>query len=176
MSGDAKKVRATARPLAEPVPLGECDRRLIGVLQEGLPLFIRPFQVIAERIGVSESDVLRRIGAWLEAGAIKRFGVVVRHHELGYTANAMLVQDIPEARVGELGRTLAEAEGVTLCYRRPRVLPHWPYNLFCMIHGQDRSAVTTRIAELRQALNLEECAHDVLFSRTRFKQTGARYA
>lgn len=176
LSGDAKTVRATARPLAEPVPLGECDRRLIGVLQEGLPLFIRPFQVIAERIGLSESDVLRRIGAWLEAGAIKRFGVVVRHHELGYTANAMLVQDIPEARVGELGRALAEAEGVTLCYRRPRVLPHWPYNLFCMIHGQDRTEVTTRIAELRQTLNLEDCAHDVLFSRTRFKQTGARYA
>jgi hypothetical protein len=45
-----------------------------------------------------------------------------------------------------------------------------------MIHGQDRSAVTTRIAELRQTLILEDCAHDVLFSRTRFKQTGARYA
>lgn len=176
LSGEAKTVRSAVRTPVAPMTLGECDRRLIAVLQEGLPLFIRPFQLIAERIGLSEPDVLGRIKRWLEEGAIKRFGVVVRHHELGYTANAMLVQDIPDAQVGELGRALAEAEGVTLCYRRPRVLPDWSYNLFCMIHGQDRSAVTARIAELRQTLQLNACAHDVLFSRTRFKQTGARYA
>ena len=176
LKGEAKTVRAAARTLAPPVTLAECDRRLIAVLQEGLPFFIRPFQAIAERIGLSEPDVLGRIGAWLEDGAIKRFGVVVRHHELGYTANAMLVQDIPDAKVGEFGRALAEAEGVTLCYRRPRVLPTWPYNLFCMIHGQDRAAVISRINDLRAELGLADCAHDILFSRTRFKQTGARYA
>jgi DNA-binding Lrp family transcriptional regulator len=174
--GDKQKQVAVARPVKPMVPMEEAERRLVSVLQEGLPLFIRPFSLIAERIGASESEVLGRIARWLEDGAIKRFGVVVRHHELGFRANAMLVHDIPDDRVSELGRALAEEHDVTLCYRRPRILPDWPYNLFCMIHGRERSEVEGIIADLRQRHGLTECPHDILFSLTRFKQNGARYA
>ncbi len=176
LDGQAGKQVAAVRPVAPTAPIDEAERRLVSVLQEGLPLFIRPFALIAERIGASESEVLARIGRWLEDGVIKRFGVVVRHHELGYRANAMVVHDIPDERVGEIGRALAEEPAVTLCYRRPRVLPEWPYNLFCMIHGRERSDVEATIAELRRRHGLEDRPHDVLFSLTRYKQQGACYA
>jgi len=176
LHGGQKKSAAAASPVQPAALIDESERRLVGVLQEGLPLFIRPFALIAERIGASESEVLGRIGRWLEEGAIKRFGIVVRHRELGYTANAMLVHDISDERVGELGRALAEEPAVTLCYRRPRRLPDWPYNLFCMIHGRERAEVEAIIAGLRERHGLADCAHDVLFSLTRFKQNGARYA
>ena len=176
LHGESRKTCMAARVLQPASPIGEAERRLVSVLQEGLPLFMRPFALIAERIGISENEVMGRIGNWLDDGAIKRFGVVVRHRELGYKANAMLVHDIPDARVCELGRALAEEPAVTLCYRRPRVLPDWPYNLFCMIHGRERSEVEAIIADLRQRHGLADCAHDVLFSLTRFKQNGARYA
>jgi siroheme decarboxylase len=176
LNGGKQKCVATAQPVQPVALMDEAERRLVSVLQEGLPLFIRPFALIAERIGASEIDVLGRIKRWLEEGAIKRFGVVVRHHELGYRANAMLVHDIPDDRVSDIGRALAEEPAVTLCYRRPRRLPDWPYNLFCMIHGRERGEVEATIAELRQRHGLEACAHDTLFSLTRFKQNGARYA
>ncbi len=176
LSGNAEK-RPVAAPAVPPAaPLGEAERRLVSVLQEGLPLFSRPFALIAERVGSSEAEVLGHIRRWQAEGAIKRFGVVVRHHELGYTANAMLVHAIADDRVSEIGRALAEEPAVTLCYRRPNHLPEWPYNLFCMIHGRERSEVEGTIAELRQRHGLADCAHDVLFSLTRFKQNGARYA
>ena len=175
LGGKTKNV-AVARPVKPVEPMNEAERRLVSVLQEGLPLFMRPFSLIAERIGASESDVLGRIGRWLEEGAIKRFGVVVRHHELGFRANAMVVHDIADDRVSELGRLLAEEPAVTLCYRRPRVLPDWPYNLFCMIHGRERGEVEDIIAELRQRHGLLDATHEVLFSLTRYKQNGARYA
>ena len=176
LNGKGEKHQTQARPFAPPSPLGELERRLVMALQEGLPLFIRPFQVLASRVGCDESEVLERISRWCEEGVIKRFGVVVRHHELGYTANAMLVQDIPDALVAQLGETLAREPGVTLCYQRPRVAPDWPYNLFCMIHGQARAEVEAKIIELRERLELGSYTHDTLFSLTRFKQTGARYA
>ena len=175
LHGQTRKTHATARAVQPAAPIDEAGRRLVSVLQEGLPLFMRPFALIAERIGASESEVMGRIGSWLEDGAIKRFGVVVRHRELGYMANAMVVHDIPDQRVAELGRALAEEPAVTLCYRRPRVLPDWPYNLFCMIHGRERGEVEAIIADLRQRHGIDECTHDVLFSLTRFKQKGARY-
>jgi DNA-binding Lrp family transcriptional regulator len=164
------------QPFAPPPPLDEPERRLVMALQEGLPLFIRPFAVLASRIGCDESEVLERIRRWCAEGIIKRFGVVVRHHELGYTANAMLVHDVPDALADAIGDQLARAAGVTLCYLRPRQLPQWRYNLFCMIHGQARAEVEERIASLRTQFSLTGYAHDVLFSRTRFKQNGARYA
>jgi len=167
---------AAAHRVSPAPPIDEAERRLVSVLQEGLPLFIRPFALIAERVGASESEVLGRIGRWLEDGVIKRFGVVVRHRELGYQANAMLVHDIADDRVGDIGRALAGEAAVTLCYRRPRALPEWPYNLFCMIHGRERAEVEAAIADLRRRHGLGDCPHEILFSLTRYKQQGARYA
>ena len=175
LNGGAKRTAPVVQAFTPPRPLEELERRLVMALQEGLPFFIRPFQVLAQRVGCEEVEVLERIRRWCDEGIIKRFGVVVRHHELGFRANAMLVHDIPDAEVERIGNALAQAEGVTLCYRRPRVLPDWPYNLFCMIHGQAREEVEARIATLRREVGLDSCAHEILFSLTRFKQTGAKY-
>jgi DNA-binding Lrp family transcriptional regulator len=151
------------------------DQSLVSLLQEGLPLVPRPYAELAARAGLSESAVRERIASWSEDGTIKRFGVVVRHHELGYTANAMVVWDVPDERVDEIGRCFADFDCVSLCYRRPRRLPAWPYNLFCMIHGRNRAVVQARVRELARAVGLEDVPHLPLFSRRRFKQRGARY-
>ena len=157
---------------SSPTVLDEIERRLVMALQEGLPLFIRPFSVLASRVGCDEGEVLERIRQWCSDGIIKRFGVVVRQQEFDRDANAMLVHDIPEEDVGRIAGLLAREPGIALCYVRPRALPDWPYNLFCMIHGQVREEVLAKIAELRRRLDLDAYAHDILFSLTRFKQNG----
>jgi DNA-binding Lrp family transcriptional regulator len=148
---------------------------LIEAIQEGLPLVPRPYREIGARLGMSEQTVIERLRAMIDAGIIKRLGVVVRHHELGYCANAMVVWDVPDERVDGTGRQLGDIDCVTLCYQRPRRLPDWPYNLFCMVHGQDRDEVLACIARLVDALGLGDIRHAVLFSGRRFKQRGARY-
>lgn len=168
----------------EPITLGNADggcelpvieRQLIGALQGGLALEPRPFATLAARVGLSEGEVIDCIARWVDEGLIRRFGVVVRHHELGLEANAMCVWDVPDAEVSALGRRLAQEAAVTLCYRRSRVLPDWPYNLFCMIHGSAREEVVAAREDLAARLGLDRYPHTVLFSCRRFKQTGARY-
>ncbi len=151
------------------------DAPLIGAIQGGLALVERPFRVVAREIGGTESGVIRRIGDWLSEGTIKRFGVIVRHHELGYRANAMAVWDVPDTDVEALGCRLGNVPWVTLCYRRRRHRPDWPFNLYCMIHGRERDAVRQRIEQLVTDHGMAGYAHAVLFSRQRFKQRGARY-
>jgi DNA-binding Lrp family transcriptional regulator len=124
---------------------------------------------------LSEEEVIGRLKTLVETGIIKRLGLIVRHHELGFAANAMVVWDIHDDQVGDIGRRMAELPFVTLCYRRPRRPPDWPYNLFCMIHGRDRHIVLAQIAELRGALGLSQVPYAVLFSLRRFKQRAARY-
>ncbi|WJW75435.1 AsnC family transcriptional regulator [Thiohalobacter sp. IOR34] len=156
-------------------PLAADDRRLIEAIQRGLPLVARPYAAVGERLGMSEGEVLARLARLLEDGVIKRLGVVVRHRELGYRANAMVVWDVPDATVDRLGQCLGQFEFVTLCYRRPRRLPDWPYNLFCMIHGKDRAAVLDKVDFLVERCGLQGIAREVLFSGRRFKQRGAIY-
>ena len=108
-------------------------------------------------------------------GIIKRFGVIVRHRELGFRSNAMVVWDVPDESVCMTAKRLTEDPAVTLCYRRPRRLPDWPYNLFCMVHGRDRGSVLEKIDLLGRAAGIHELPFSILFSRRRFKQRGARY-
>jgi len=166
----------------DPVDLGEMDRSLLATLQEGLPLVSRPYHLLARQLGLSERTVLERLRYWLEQGVIKRLGVIVkrlgvivRHRALGYRANAMVVWDIPDAKVGAAGRALATEAGVNLCYRRPRRLPHWPYNLFCMMHGREHEQVLERVGQIRVNRGLATYPHAVLFSTRCFRQRGAYY-
>ncbi|MCG8356016.1 MAG: AsnC family protein [Kiloniellales bacterium] len=151
------------------------DLDLIAALQDGLPLVPRPYACLGQRIGLSEAEVIARLRGLIDRGVIRRFGVIVRHRALGYRANAMVVWDLPEAEVGAAGARLAALPYVTLCYRRPRRLPDWPYNLFCMIHGTDRDEVLCQVAAAARDCGLEKAMREVLFSTRCFKQRGARY-
>ncbi len=151
------------------------DQQLIAAIQDGLEFTGKPFARIASQLGISEQKVLNRLQQMKDDGIIKRLGVVVRHRELGFKANAMVVWDIPDDRVTEVARRIASFECVTLCYQRPRRLPEWSYNLFSMIHGKDRDSVLARLDDLIELLDLHDIKHQPLFSTRRFKQRGARY-
>ncbi len=151
------------------------DRQLLAALQDGLPLTARPYADIGAAVGLDEADVIARLAALRDAGVIKRMGLVVRHHENGYRANAMVTWNVPDALVSEIGRKLAAYPFVTLCYRRTRRPPVWPYNLFCMIHGKDRTTVEAAIRTLSAESGMAAYPRQVLFSRRRFKQRGAYF-
>lgn len=149
---------------------------LIGEIEAGLPLVPKPYAEIANRLGVTESQVINALEELKADGCIKRFGVIVRHRELGYLANAMVVWDVPDQSVNQIGELFGHAAFVTLCYRRPRRLPNWPYNLFTMIHGIDRNHVLKQVDRLRDLVPDSELPSEILFSGRRFKQRGARYS
>lgn len=149
--------------------------RIIHKLQRGIPITCRPFANLWPENPSKERETIEQVLSWKRSGIIKRFGVVVRHHELGYDSNAMVVWDVPDDQVSEFGSLAAQMPEVTLCYKRPRQLPEWPYNLFCMIHGKCREEVLDRIKVLSDTTNLCNFPSKTLFSKQRFKQRGAHY-
>lgn len=156
--------------------LSDSDRLLIRAVEHGLPLCPRPYQAIARQLNTSEEDVILRLQQLRDKGAIKRYGVVVRHKELGYTANGMVVWNVPDDKVDEVGTCIGQYSYVTLSYRRPRHLPHWPYNLFTMVHGSSREEVRQKVEEICENCDLQDIDHTILFSTRRFKQRGASYS
>lgn len=163
-----------AAPAHRAPPVADADRPLAALVEAGLPLVARPYAEWAASIARSEAQVLDTITHWLDRGTLRRFGVVVRHHELGFDRNAMTVFDVPDDQVDACGAALAAQPGVTLCYRRARA-EGWPYNLYCMVHGRKRGTVRAAIDAAARAAGLSELPHEVLFSLRRFKQHGGSY-
>lgn len=167
------KVRAQQRRLEGPIEPSAQEWQFMARLQQGLPLVHRPFAELAREAGMQESEVLGTLRQWCNEGIIKRFGVIVRHQELGYRANAMVVFNLPDHSVQQIGQQLAQEPGVNLCYQRRRQSPHWPYNLYCMVHGRSRESVAPVLQRLNRITGSTGLP---LFSLRRFKQCGASYA
>lgn len=153
--------------------LDRTDQRLLELLAEGLALVPEPFGRLAEAATVTQSEALGRIARLVATGIVTRLGLIVRHRALGYRANAMAVWDIGDDEVDAIGCQFATAPFVTLCYRRPRRLPDWRFNLFCMVHGRDRAATVAQVAELTRRAGTGVRDHALLFSRRCFRQRGA---
>ncbi len=154
--------------------LNEFDRALIAATQGGLPLVARPYEAVGAMLGVGGEVVRERLAAMLESGLVRRIGAVPNHYKLGWTANGMSVWDVADERVDELGDRLAAVPGVSHCYRRPRALPRWPYNLFVMLHGRSREEVEAQAIEVAALLGDACRGHEILYSNAILKKTGLR--
>ena len=154
--------------------LDDFDRALIAATQGGLPLVPRPYDAVGERLGVSGQQVRERLAQMLESGLIRRIGAVPNHYRLGFTANGMSVWDVDDALVDQLGERIGQLPGVSHCYRRPRRLPSWPYNLFAMLHGRTRAEVEQQAVQLRELLGSACRGYDILYSTAILKKTGLR--
>jgi DNA-binding Lrp family transcriptional regulator len=154
----------------------DLDRRLILATQAGLPLVPRPFEQLGRELGVSSALVRQRLQAMLDQGIIRRIGAVPNHYAIGYTANGMTVWDVADERVDACGTTVGALDCVTHCYRRPRHLPGWPYNLFAIVHGRSRDEVEAHRQAIRRLLGDACRGDDVLYSSAILKKTGLRIA
>lgn len=150
------------------------DRQLLEHIQLGLPICPSPYAEIGRLCDMSEAEVIERLARLKQQGLIKRLGVIVKHRQLGYRANAMIVWNVPDNLVKQLGGHISRFSFVTLCYQRPRQ-PEWPYNLYCMIHGKDKATVSKQLDQLVDACGLRAFDREILFSKRCFKQRGALY-
>ncbi len=148
------------------------DRRIIRATQGGLPLVACPYHAVAEKVGVAAEEVMERLRRMLKQGSIRRIGAVPNHYALGYRANGMTVWDIPDESIGDVGRRIGALDFVSHCYHRPCHPPDWPYNLFVMVHGRDRSEVEAKVGEIAAMLGTKDRGHEILYSTKILKKTG----
>jgi DNA-binding Lrp family transcriptional regulator len=154
--------------------LDELDRRLILACQAGLPLAPRPYDALGECVGLTGAQVRQRLKHLLEAGVVRRIGVVPNHYALGYVANGMTVWDVADEQVDALGEAVGRLDFVSHCYRRSRRPPLWPYNLFAMVHGRSRAEVEAQAARIAELLGPALRARDILYSSRILKKSGLR--
>ena len=152
--------------------LSEQEIRIVRALQKDLPLVPEPYKVLAEELGISEEALLEGITTLMDKGCLKRISIALRHNNVGYTINSMVVWDIPEERVASVGEELAAHPRVTHCYDRNKV-PELDYNLYTMVHAMSEEEYQTIMRDL------EAIAKPIKFQELRttaeLKKIGMKY-
>jgi DNA-binding Lrp family transcriptional regulator len=160
--------------MTEAIDASSLDRAIVQATQAGLPLVPHPWDEVARKVGATPDEVLARVRQMLDSGVIRRIGAVPNHYSIGYRANGMSVWDVDDDQVDALGEAVARSGLVSHCYLRNRSLPQWPYNLFAMVHGRDRSEVETKLRQIALILGKAVRQHEVLYSSRILKKTGLR--
>jgi DNA-binding Lrp family transcriptional regulator len=148
------------------------EKALVRALEGSLPLTERPYEAVALGLGLSEEELLSKLTAWAAIGVLRRVALIVRHRNLGFTANGMCVWDVPEASMTEVGRRIAADPAVTHCYQRPRT-DRFPFTLYAMIHTGEWEETRRLFVRLGDSAGLTP--GQLLLSLREFKKTSMTY-
>jgi len=152
------------------------QRKVLQLLSKGLPICNDPYKALSKQLEISEHELIEFIKDLDSSNVISRFGMVISPEAVGYEKNAIVVWDVPDDEVDQLGALLGLQEKISLCYKRQRQLPDWPYNLFTVIHGKDQNDVVAELNRIVSENKIENYAWDVLISTKTFKHQDSRQA
>lgn len=152
--------------------LSELDTAFIKELQEDLPLVSRPFDPMAERLGMTVEQLFAYSDEMVKRRLMRRYSAVLYHRRAGFNANAMIVWKVPEERAQEVGEIMATSPAVTHCYQRP-TYEDWHYSHFTMIHATTKDECEAIAKDIEQKTGLNDRL--LLYSTREYKKTRVRY-
>jgi siroheme decarboxylase len=150
----------------------EDDKHFIRELQKDLKVIPEPFKEMAENLGITTTELFAKAKEYEKNGVMRRFAAILRHRDAGFSANGMVVWQVPEDRIDEIGYKLAAFPQVSHCYRRP-VYSDWQFNLFSMIHARTLEAAERIAVEMSETVGIKD--YRILFSSREFKKERVKY-
>lgn len=175
VNSDAEKPEPTdevKQMSSEKLEVTERDKEFVRQLQKDLEITEEPFAQAARNLGITTAELFAQAREYESSGLMRRFAAILRHRDAGFVANGMVVWNVPEGRVDDVGFKLAEFPQVSHCYRRP-VYPDWNYNVFSMVHARSLAAAEKMAVEMSAAIGVGD--YKILFSSREFKKERVKY-
>lgn len=173
-AGEKKATGYSHRDRKAVAPLSKLEIRFIREIQQDLPVEPEPFVAMAGRLGIGLPELQQLTAAMQANGRLRRVSAVLRHREIGFSANGMGVWVVPgsDEKILRIGEKMAAYRAVTHCYRRPSY-PDWPYNIFTMIHARSREECNAVVDEMAKETGITD--HGILYSTKEYKKTRVQY-
>lgn len=138
---------------------------------------VRFVQQHVPHASLTEQDVCDRLKGWCASKTIRRFGAMVKHQNMGYTANSMTVWRFAPEDIERAGAVFAHEAVVSHCYAR-ETAPTWEYNMYAMIHGHTKAELEATVERMKHALSeahVPVLQMSALQTTCEFKKTSMRY-
>ncbi len=130
--------------------MDELDYQILDALQNEFPLSPRPYEVIAERLGLSADALWQRVGALKEGGVIRRLGASLDSRKLGYTSTLVGVS-VPADSFDRASEVICGFAEVTHCYQRGS-----DFNIWFTLIARDEDRVEEILAHIKAQLSLAD--------------------
>ena len=150
----------------------EQDKDFIRELQKNMDIIDEPFVNAAKNLGLTENEVFEKMKHYEDIGVMRRFAAILRHRQIGFTANGMIVWKVDDDKISEVGSKLGSFPQVSHCYERP-TYPDWPYNVFSMIHCKTQDEAYDVAKTIQDQIHVDD--YNILFSTREFKKTRVEY-
>ncbi|MCV0399279.1 MAG: AsnC family transcriptional regulator [Nitrosarchaeum sp.] len=153
------------------VPTEE-DKQFVRELQKDMEIIDEPFVKSANNLGITEEQLFEKMKYYESIGVMRRFAAILRHRQVGFTANGMIVWKVPNEKISEVGSKLGAFPQVSHCYERP-TYSDWPYNVFSMIHCKTHHEAQEMAKTIQSQIHVDD--YKILFSSREFKKTRVEY-
>jgi DNA-binding Lrp family transcriptional regulator len=129
--------------------MDDLDRRILDALQHDFPLSERPFDILAQRLGVDPDLLWRRVEAMRKSGVIRRLGASLDSRKLGFRSTLAAAR-VPSDLVDRAAEVIGRYPEVTHSYLRDH-----EFNIWFAIIAPDEENIDTVLREIRAELSLE---------------------
>jgi DNA-binding Lrp family transcriptional regulator len=119
------------------------DKKILNIIQKEFPVVAEPFKAVAEKLGISEDEVLERIARLKQEGIIRRIGAVFDSKKMGFVSTLCAAR-VPEEKLKTFVEVVNSYAGVTHNYRRSH-----EYNVWFTFIAPDNETLEESLAEIR---------------------------
>jgi DNA-binding Lrp family transcriptional regulator len=144
------------------------DLEFCRIIGKGFSVEQKPFTKWSDETGVPLPQLFARLEDLKSRGWIRRVAVSVRHRDVGYKHNSMIIIRTEEHKLDDIGRKLALLDAVSHCYQRSHP-DGYPWCLYVMIHAYTEAEIEQTIQKVVEQAGAEK--FEVLRSVREFKKT-----
>lgn len=130
--------------------MDQVDRKILNIVQANFPITERPFQVLAEQVGMSEEEALRRTSNLKRDGVIRQIGPVFDSQKLGYKST-LVAMAVPLGQLDEVAQIVSGYPEVTHNYGRE---DH--YNLWFTLIAPSQERIEEILHEIREKTDISK--------------------
>ncbi|MFH0939001.1 MAG: Lrp/AsnC family transcriptional regulator [Planctomycetota bacterium] len=119
--------------------LDEKSRLLLNLLQDEIPLVARPYKILGDKIGLSEDEIVARIGELKTSQLLRQISAIFNTHNLGYQSSLVACKAPPD-KIDQVAATLNLHPGISHNYAR-----NHEFNLWFTIAVPEQACLQTHL-------------------------------
>ncbi|HIE07607.1 MAG TPA: Lrp/AsnC family transcriptional regulator [Desulfarculaceae bacterium] len=130
--------------------LDDLDRAILNEIQSDFPIVSKPYEMVGQKLGLSEAEVLWRVQRLHDQGIIRRIGANFNSRKLGYTST-LCTAAVPEEQMEHFVQVVNRYSGVTHNYLRQH-----HYNIWFTVIAESTDRIDQIIAEISSQTGIKE--------------------
>lgn len=131
------------------VTIEKLDCRILEVLQNDFPISERPYEIMASKLQISCDELWNRTQSLLARGVIRRVGVSLDSHKLGFCSTLAAVS-VGQELVEQASEIIGQFHEVTHSYLR-----NDHFNIWFTLIAVDEDKIECILEQIRSTLSLD---------------------